>query len=258
MENNLRCHDVAGGEVCAEGGKTRDSGRDSSRTGAGFAVRAARWQRRWRGSLKGPLLSVLVSVGACTDSVPRLKPLATGDTIVAFGDSLTRGTGAASDESYPAVLQQLTGLQVINAGLPGEVTTQALLRLPRVLEQYHPALVILCHGGNDMLRRVNGEAVYSNLEAMVDMVHAFGAELILVGVPQPRLLFLEPAEIYDRLANDRHLVYLRDVLPQLESDAGMKSDPIHLNGDGYRRLAVALHGLMQTAGAVADITSKKH
>ena len=59
-------------------------------------------------------------------------------------------------------------------------------------------------------------------------------------------------EIYDRLANDRQLVYLRDVLPQLEHNAALKSDPIHLNAEGYRRLAAALHELMQATGAVPD------
>lgn len=252
----MRSHDAAGGTNPVHSGTTRDTGDGRDRTTRGVAARGVQLRRRCCRCLKGVLLVVLVSVGACTDSAPHLTPLGSGDTIIAFGDSLTSGTGAAPQESYPAVLQELTGLQVINAGLPGEVTVDALVRLPGLLEQYRPALVILCHGGNDMLRGVSAEAVYRNLEAMVDRVRAYGAELIMVGVPRPRLLFLEPAEIYDRLADERHLVYLRDVLPQLESEAGMKSDPIHLNGAGYRRLAMAIQGLMQTAGAVRDNSDK--
>ena len=69
-----------------------------------------------------------------------------------------------------------------------------------------------------------------------------------------RVLEHDPSpEIYDRLANDRHLVYLRDALPRLESDAGMKSDPIHLNREGYRQLGVEIHELLQAAGAVSDV-----
>jgi lysophospholipase L1-like esterase len=202
--------------------------------------------------LKSTGLCVLVGIAACSDGAPTLAPLDAGAIILAFGDSLTYGTGAGREASYPAVLEELTGLQVINAGVPGEVTAQGLARLPGLLERHRPALVILCHGGNDMLRRVNADAIYSNLQAMVDEVHAHGAEVLLVGVPQLRLLFLQPAEIYDRLANDRHLVYLRDALPQLESDAGMKSDPIHLNREGYRRLGIEIHELLQAAGAVPN------
>jgi len=195
---------------------------------------------------------VLLLVAACADRAPQLAPLEPDAVVLAFGDSLTYGTGAGSEESYPSVLAQLTGLQVINAGVPGEVTADGLARLPGLLERHRPALVILCHGGNDMLRRLGADTVYSNLEAMVEQAHAQGAEVLLVGVPKPRLLFLEPAGIYDRLANDRHLVYLRETLPELESESGMKSDPIHLNGDGYRRLAQAIHELMKSAGALAQ------
>lgn len=196
-------------------------------------------------------IPVLLFVAACGERAPQLTPLEPDAVVLAFGDSLTYGTGAGSEASYPAVLAQLTGLQVINAGVPGEVTAEGLARLPGLLERHRPALVILCHGGNDMLRRLSAEAVYSNLEAMIEQAHAQGAEVLLLGVPKPRLLFLEPAEIYDRLANDRHLVYLRETLPELESESDMKSDPIHLNGAGYRRLAQAIHALMQSAGALA-------
>ena len=215
--------------------------------------RGAGSRRRWCVMLKSTWLCLLMGIAACSDSTPPLAPLDAGAIILAFGDSLTYGTGAGPEASYPAVLGELTGLQVINAGVPGEVTAQGVARLPGLLERYRPALVVLCHGGNDMLRRVDAEAIYANLEAMVDQVHAHGAEVLLVGVPQPRLLFLQPAEIYDRLANDHHLAYLRDALPQLESDAGMKSDPIHLNREGYRRLGVEIHELLRAAGAVPDI-----
>jgi lysophospholipase L1-like esterase len=229
------------------------SGGAADSAATGDAAPAAGFWRRWRALLKSTGLCLLVGMAACSDSVPLLAPLDAGAVILAFGDSLTYGTGAGREASYPAVLEELTGMQVINAGVPGEVTAQGLARLPGLLERHRPALVILCHGGNDMLRRVNADAIYSNLQAMVDEVHAHGAEVLLVGVPQPRLLFLQPAEIYDRLANDRHLVYLRDALPRLESDAGMKSDPIHLNREGYRQLGVEIHELLQAAGAVSDV-----
>lgn len=249
----MRCHDRADRRVRVENGGIHATGAAAEPTAPCDAARVAGPYGRWCAFLKPLWLYVLVGIAACSDSAPSLAPLDAEATILAFGDSLTYGTGAGREASYPAVLGELTGLRVINAGVPGEVTAQGVARLPGLLEQHRPALVILCHGGNDMLRRVNAEAIYGNLEAMVDRAHAHGAEVLLVGVPQPRLLFLRPAEIYDRLANDRHLVYLRDALPQLESDAGMKSDPIHLNGEGYRRLGVEIHELLRAAGAVPDI-----
>ena len=70
----------------------------------------------------------LVACSACGRSSTPLPKIDPGGTIVAFGDSLTYGTGASAAESYPAVLERLISRKVIRSGVPGEVTSQGLER----------------------------------------------------------------------------------------------------------------------------------
>ena len=64
--------------------------------------------------------------GACSRAPIRGRPVPPGASVLAVGDSLTHGTGATPETSYPAVLAGLTGWQVTNAGVPGDTAEQAV------------------------------------------------------------------------------------------------------------------------------------
>ena len=204
---------------------------------------------RWRWIA---LLAVLLAAGvlAGCDRGPRLEPLAPGGRILAFGDSLTRGVGAAPEQSYPAALARRVGRPVINAGLPGELSREGLRRLPAVLEEVRPALVLLCHGGNDILRGFNPDATRRNLEAMVQLSRDHGAQVALIGVPDRSLLFLETADIYRDVAQATGVPLEDEALADIIGDAALRSDRVHPNAEGYRRLAAAVADLLEQAGAL--------
>jgi len=189
------------------------------------------------------LFGLLLS--AC-DSGPKLKPFDASSVILAFGDSLTHGNGAPAGQSYPDVLAALLGREVIKAGVPGETTAGGLKRLPQVLDAHRPTLVILCEGGNDFLRRQDGAQTAANLRAMIELIRSRGIELVLVGVP--KLGFgLSVPEFYPQLAEEYGLPYEGEILVDLLGDNGMKSDAIHPNPTGYRRMAEAVRDVIAKA-----------
>ncbi len=195
------------------------------------------------------MLALAASLAACSERPPRLAPLAADAVILAFGDSITYGSGANSSESYPAVLAGLAGRTAINAGVPGELSADGLKRLPAVLDEHRPQLLILCHGGNDLLRKQDEEALASNLEAMVRLAEERGVAVVLIGVP--KLGFgLEVPELYKRLASARKLPYEGKIVAAIEADRVLKSDPIHPNAAGYRLLAQRIHALLKQTGAL--------
>lgn len=194
-------------------------------------------------------LLLAAALAGCGARGPKLASLAAGDVVVAFGDSLTHGTGAQASESYPAVLSQLIGREVVRAGVPGEITAQGLARLPQVIDEHQPRLVIVCLGGNDMLRKVNPAEIKANLRAIVKTIRGRGIDVVLVGVPQPALITSAP-EFYAEVAKEFGIPYEGKVVTSVLYSTGMKADPIHPNARGYRRMAEALADLLRKAGAI--------
>ncbi len=190
---------------------------------------------------------------ACSDNRSQLPRLPADSVILAFGDSLTYGTGANSLQSYPAHLAQMINREVINAGVPGEVTASGRQRLPGLLDRHKPGLLILCHGGNDLLRKLDMNATRSNLLAMLDAARSRDIPVVLLGVPRPGLFLLESAQLYEQLAEEHAIPYEGDIIPAVESDSSLKSDPIHPNAEGYRRIAEAVSRLLRDSGAIRDI-----
>ena len=190
--------------------------------------------------------SVLFS--ACSKS-PKVPPLANNDVVLAFGDSLTFGTGAAPAESYPAQLQTLIGRKVVNAGVPGEISADGLQRLPEVLEEVQPKLLILCHGGNDFLRKLNEASAAANVRAMIRIAKNKGISVVLIATPKPGLS-LTPPDFYADIAKEFSLPYNDDALKTTLRDNGLKSDLVHPNAKGYAQIAQSVAALLKKAGAI--------
>jgi len=192
------------------------------------------------------LLAVLAACGGGQPKLPRLAPDA---VVLAFGDSLTFGTGANAGESYPVRLEALIGRKVVASGVPGETTSGGLARLPAAMEEAKPQLVILCEGGNDFLQKLGDAQAENNIRAMIRIARARGAQVVLVGVPKPGLL-PSPASFYADIAKELRLPYEETALKKILTDNGLKSDLVHPNAAGYARLAEAIAALLKKTGAV--------
>ena len=180
---------------------------------------------------------------------PQVAPLGNDDVVLAFGDSLTFGTGASPTESYPAQLQSLIGRKVVNAGVPGEVSADGLQRLPEVLEEVNPKLLILCHGGNDLLQKLNETGAAANVRAMIRLAKNKGIGVVLIATPKPGLS-LAPPEFYAEIAKEFALPFNDDALKSILRDNGLKSDLVHPNAKGYAQIAATVAKLLKKAGAI--------
>ena len=204
--------------------------------------------KRFRNGFYLLIAVCMTLIVACPLSVG-LPKLERDDVVVAFGDSITFGTGAAPHESYPVVLEKIIGRRVVNAGVPGEVTSEGLARLPKVLEREKPALVIICLGGNDLLRGMNKKQAADNIREMIRLTVQYGAAVILIGTPALGLS-VSPEPFYREIAMEMNVSLEENILSDILSDNALKADLIHPNAAGYRRLAKAVADLMKKNGAI--------
>ncbi len=191
---------------------------------------------------------MLLVLAACSGEEVTLQRLPDDAVILALGDSLTSGYGARPEQSYPSVLQQLSGKKVVNAGVSGEVSENGLRRLPGLLKRHQPDLLILCHGGNDILRKKSMSKMRSNLIDMIELAKNENIPVLLLGVPKPGL-FLSSYEVYQSIAEETGVFFIDDLIPDILGDNDLKSDTVHPNSDGYTVMAETIYTYLKNSGA---------
>jgi acyl-CoA thioesterase-1 len=200
-------------------------------------------------TLKYFLFSLLLGLLVACSAEPPFQPLSASATVLAFGDSLTAGNGAPQQGSYPAQLSRMINLSVINGGVSGEESHEGRDRLANLLDQYRPELLILCHGGNDLLRKRPLAQLEENLEAMIIMAQQRGIQVLLLGVPSPGI-FLSGNKVYETVADNTGVELIPDLIADVLSQPALKSDTIHPNEAGYTEIAETITSELQKLGAI--------
>ena len=195
------------------------------------------------------VLAAFLILSACSEKQPGLPALSNNAVILAFGNSITAGNGAKPAQNYPSQLAEKLQRTIINAGIPGEISANGLKRLPDLLDKHRPTLLLLCHGGNDLIRKLGKDQLKKNLRAMIQEAINRNINVILIGVPKPGI-FLDSLDIYSQIAEEYNLPIESEIVPKVLSDNALKSDLIHPNARGYAMMADAIYLLLQKNGAI--------
>ena len=186
------------------------------------------------------LLALVLLLGAC--GKPKEAALPSGTRVLALGDSLTAPHGVTPEQAWPTLLAKKTGWAVVNAGVSGDTSAGALQRLPGLIEEHNPQLVLVTLGGNDMLRRLPQGQTTANLGRMLALAKAHGAKAVLLATPKPSLAGaafnnLSAAEFYREVAKDSQVPLIEDAMAEVLSKTELKGDQLHPNAAGHALLA---------------------
>ncbi|WP_348945164.1 GDSL-type esterase/lipase family protein [Chitinibacter sp. FCG-7] len=194
------------------------------------------------------LLSCCLMLFTACGKTPELAPLPAGSVVLAFGDSLTFGTGATEEQAYPARLAAKTGWDIVNAGVPGETAAQARTRFVNTLDETKPKLVLLCLGGNDFLQKLDAAQTKRELGLMIEELQRRKIPLLLIGVPKLGL-GLDTAPLYAELAEQYEIALNDEILETILAKSSLKSDAVHPNAAGYAMMAEELAEQLAELGA---------
>ena len=199
------------------------------------------------------LLALLALLLATACGHPREQPLPRGTRVLALGDSLTAPHGVAPGEAWPALLAESSGWVVVNGGVSGDTSAGALQRLPVLMDEHDPQLVLITLGGNDMLRRIPQGQTVSNLGQMLTLVKARGARAVLLATPKPSIagaVFnnLSAPDFYRQVAKDHQVPLIEDAMPEVLSDPRLKGDQLHPNAAGHALLSKKLFEALKEIG----------
>lgn len=197
------------------------------------------------------LMAAIFMVSACGKA--KEATLASGSRVLALGDSLTAGNGVTSGEAWPSLLASRTGWVVINGGVSGDTSNAALQRLPALLEEHVPVLVLVALGGNDMLRHIPEAEIANNLDQILAQIKAHGAKAVLLATPKPSAVgavfqSLSAAGFYRGVAEKNHVPLIEDAFAEVLSDPQMKGDPLHPNAAGHALLSDKLFDALKGIG----------
>lgn len=198
------------------------------------------------------LMAAIVLTAACS-SKTKEQALPAGSRVLALGDSLTQGAGVMREEAWPDLLAGKSGWVVVNGGVNGDTSEAALRRLPNLLEQHNPVLVLVALGGNDMLHHIPQQQTIANLEQILALIKAHGAKPVLLATPNPSLMGavfqnLSAPDFYRKVAEEQHVPLIEDAIAEVISDPQLKGDPLHPNAAGHELLSEKIFKELQSIG----------
>ena len=179
------------------------------------------------------LISIFVYFSKHNNPVNDAKP------IVFFGNSITAGQGAGAGEDFPSLVGKTLNVPIVNAGVSGNTTHDAFLRINEDVLSKNPSVVVIELGGNDLLDRVDIKETKRNFEQILSKIKPIGAKIVILEIKFVLFNKIYETDLRD-LAKKYDAVYVPDILEGVISDQSLKFDDLHPNAKGYQKIAEKL------------------
>ncbi len=186
------------------------------------------------------LLTAFIAIGpltGCSDHLRTITNLdSSGTTLVCFGDSITAGYGVTPDQAFPALIGEQLGMPVINAGVVGDTTADAILRLERDVLVHNPRAVLVEFGGNDFRKKMDKAETFRNLNRIVGGIIDHGAMVIVLEI-RIGVIRDEYLAGYRDVAQSSGAILIPNFMSGILGNSRLTVDGIHPNPEGHELIA---------------------
>ena len=197
-------------------------------------------------------VGIAVSCDSPTENnnIPTVIEWSDTNSVVCYGTDFTYGTGADSDSTYPAFLQDRLQIEVVNFGTPGALTEYGVTHMDSVLT-FNPVLVLLEFGATEYFLEYEPAEVRSDLRSVIDFFQVHGVHVALLSFAHPDMSSLYPndpsyqddialgirySEMYGDIASQYPIPFINYMFKDVWGDPVLMADSIHPNGKGYQQV----------------------
>lgn len=182
----------------------------------------------------------------------RLAPLPEDAVILIYAAGI--GTEADFFRSTPMdeALAKATKRKVVSRGQAGEFTENALKRLPEVLQEVDPDLMVLGYGAMDLWKATDRAQLKANLGAMIDLARKQETQVVMLALPDLNKLRVKPDPIFEEVAQEKQVPIEAEVVQKVLKTPKERVFRYMVNDQGLETIAAGVRALCVKSGALTE------
>jgi len=194
----------------------------------------------------------LSACGKKQPSAPKLAPLSEDAVILIYASGIGDKADFFRSTEMDDVLFKAMKRKVVSRGNPSEFAEDALQRLPEVLRENDPDLMVLAYGAMDVWKNTDRAKLKANLCAMIDLAHKQDTQVLMLSLPDLNKVLLRPDPIFEEVAREKNVPIDAEIVPSVLKKPSERVLRYMVNDKGLKAIAEAVRVLCVKCGALAQ------
>lgn len=194
----------------------------------------------------------LTGCGKRSGYAPRLTPLPEDAVILVYGAGISEEADFLRSSQMDESLSKATKRTIVNRGMPCEYAESALKRLPSVLDECDPDMMVLSYGAMDLWKATDRAKLKASLGAMVDVALKRKTQVVMLALPDISKVVLRPAPLFEEVAREKNVPIETKIVSSVLKTPSERIYRYMVNDNGLEAIGAAVRALCVKYGALKD------